>query len=138
ALMMINTRTHLSRRTILRGAAAAVALPLLDAMVPAFAATRTTAAQPVRRLASVYIPMGANMALWTPKTVGSLELSPTLQPLAPFKDQLLVITGLDHDPAVPRGQDAGQHSRVMASWLTGVRVAKTEGPGIRNGVSMDQ
>jgi hypothetical protein len=78
------------------------------------------------------------MAAWTQSTVGSFELTQSLQPLAQFKVRLTVITGLDNDPAVPRGQDAGQHSRVMASWLTGVRVAKTEGPGIRNGTSMDQ
>jgi hypothetical protein len=136
--MTIIRQTHVSRRAVLRGAGAALALPWLDAMAPALRAAARTAAVPVRRFAAVYLPMGANMTAWTPATVGSFELTPSLQPLASFKNQLTVITGLDHDPAVPRGQDAGQHSRVMASWLTGVRVAKTEGPGIRNGTSMDQ
>ena len=136
--MRISTRRHLDRRTVLRGIGATLALPLLDAMVPAHTATRLTAAAPVKRFAAVYMPMGANMAAWTPATEGALELSPALQPLAPFRDQLVVLTGLDHDPATPKGLAAGQHSRVMASWLTGVRVVPTEGPGFQNGTSMDQ
>ena len=128
--MRISTRRHLDRRTVLRGIGATLALPLLDAMVPAHTATRLTAAAPVKRFAAVYMPMGANMASWTPATAGALELSPALQPLAPFRDQLLVLTGLDHDPATPKGQAAGQHSRVMASWLTGVRVVPTRRPGV--------
>src|SRR5262245_4971665 len=107
-------------------------------MAPALGVLARKATGPVRRLAAVYLPLSANMTAWTPATVGAFDLTPSLQPLASYKNQLTVITGLAHDPAVPRGQDAGQHSRVMASWLTGVRVAKTEGPGIRNGTSMDQ
>ena len=120
---MILTQKHLPRRTLLRGAGAALALPLLDGMVPAFAATRKTAAAPVRRFAAVYVPMGANMPLWTPKQVGPLtELSPTLSTIEAFKDQMLVLSGLDMDPAEPGPMDGGgQHSRAQASWLTGVR-----------------
>jgi hypothetical protein len=136
--MRISTRRYLDRRTVLRGAGAALALPLLDAMVPAHALTRRTVAAPVKRFAAVYVPMGANMDAWTPASTGALDLTPALQALAPFRDQTLVVTGLDHDPATPKGLIAGQHSRVMASWLTGVRVVPTEGPGFRNGTSMDQ
>jgi hypothetical protein len=136
--MNISTRKHISRRTVLRGVGATFALPLLDAMVPAYAATRRSAAAPIKRFAAIYVPMGMNMAAWTPATVGPLELTPPLQALEPYKSRVLAITGLDHDPAVPKGQIAGQHSRVMASWLTGTRVVATEGPGFRNGTSMDQ
>ncbi|MEQ1896734.1 MAG: DUF1552 domain-containing protein [Vicinamibacterales bacterium] len=136
--MNISLGKHISRRTVLRGAGVSLALPLLDAMVPAHVATRLTAAAPVRRFAAVYVPMGMNMASWTPAAEGPLELTAPLQALAPYKDKVLAITGLDHDPAVPKGQIAGQHSRVMASWLTGTRVVATEGPGFRNGTSLDQ
>lgn len=136
--MNISTRKCLSRRAVLRGGGAALALPLLNAMVPAHVATRLTAAAPVKRFAAVYVPMGMNMPAWTPARTGALELTQPLQALEPFRNQVQVVTGLDHDPAVPRGQDAGQHSRVMASWLTGVRVVATEGVGFRNGTSMDQ
>lgn len=136
--MNISTRRYLSRRTVIRGAGAALALPLLNAMVPAHAATRRTAAAPVRRFAAVYMPMGANMAAWTPAAAGPFELTPSLYPLERFKDRLVVVSGLDHDSAVSRGRAVGQHSRVMASWLTGVRVVPTEGPGFHNGRSVDQ
>ncbi|MEQ1897198.1 MAG: DUF1552 domain-containing protein [Vicinamibacterales bacterium] len=136
---MILTQKHLARRTILRGVGATLALPLLDAMVPAHAAMRTTAANPVRRLGAVYVPMGVNMAQWTPKRTGALELTPTLQTLAPFKQNLLVVTGLDMDTAVPGAEDGGgQHSRVQSSWLTGVHAKKTDGPGFEAGTTMDQ
>ena len=137
---MIVTQKHLSRRTVLRGVGASLALPLLDGMVPAFAATRKTAAAPVRRFGAVYVPMGANMPLWTPKSVGPLtELSPTLSVLSGFKNQMLVLSGLDMDPAEPGpGDGGGQHSRAQASWLTGVRAKKTDGPGFEVGISMDQ
>lgn len=136
---MILTQKHLSRRTILRGLGASVALPLLDGMVPAHAALRNTAANPVRRLGAVYVPMGVNMARWTPKKAGPLQMTPTLQALAPFKDQMLVVTGLDMETAVPGAEDGGgQHSRVQSSWLTGVHAKKTDGPGFEAGTTMDQ
>ena len=136
---MIITQKHLSRRSVLRGLGATVALPLLDSMVPAYAATRTTAANPVRRLAIVYVPMGANMPLWTPATEGPLELSPTLKVLEPFRDEMLVLSQLDCEGAMPRpGDGGGAHSRVQPSWATGVHVKKTDGPGFQAGTSMDQ
>ena len=136
---MIITKKHLSRRTVLRGLGATISLPLLDSMVPAYAALRTTAANPVRRLGIVYIPMGANMQQWTPPVEGPLELSPTLRVLEPFRDQMLVLSGLDSEGAMPRPDDGGgAHSRVQPSWATGVHVKKTDGPGFRAGTSTDQ
>ena len=84
---MFNTRMALPRRTFLRGMGVTLALPLLDAMVPASSALAKTAARPVRRLGFVYIPNGAVMSHWQPEGEGALEtLSPTLSPLAPFQD----------------------------------------------------
>ncbi len=136
---MIITKKHLSRRTVLRGLGATISLPLLDSMVPAYAALRTTAANPVRRLTTVYIPMGANMPQWTPPVEGALQLSPTLTVLEPFRDQMLVLSGLDSEGAMPRPDDGGgAHSRIQPSWATGVHVKKTDGPGFQAGTSMDQ
>jgi hypothetical protein len=137
---MIITGKHLSRRTMLRGLGAAVALPLLDGMVPAHAALRNTAAAPIRRLGVFYVPMGMNMAQWTPATEGpGFALTPILQPLAPFRNHLTVLSGLNSERAVPGPEDGnGQHSRVQGTWLTGVHVKKTDGPGFMAGTSMDQ
>jgi Protein of unknown function (DUF1552) len=127
---------HLARRTFLRGVGATVALPMLDAMAPAFAA----APRPARRLGVVYVPNGMNMLEWRPKSVGAqFELSPTLAPLAPFRDRLLVLTGLANAEADPRpGEGLGDHSRAQAVFLTGVHPRKTEGSDLRAGVSADQ
>ena len=137
---MIATKKYLSRRTVLRGLGATIALPLLDGMVPAFAAIRNTAANPVRRLGAIYVPMGMDMAHWTPSADGrEFELTPILQPLAPYRDRLLVLTGLDSNEAGPRPQDSGgPHTRVQAAWLTGVRAKKTQGADFELGTSMDQ
>ena len=93
---MIITKVSLPRRTFLRGVGASLALPLLDAMVPALTAARDTAAAPVRRLAVVYVPNGIAMDSWTPAAQGAaFELTPILQPLAPFRDRMVVVSGLD-------------------------------------------
>jgi len=133
---MIVTKLCLPRRTFLRGMGAAVALPFLDSMVPAFAATP----QPVRRLTVAYVPNGIQMEQWIPSADGTaFELTPILQPLAPFRDRLLVVTGLANQPAVPvPGEGTGDHVRAAATFLTGVHPKKTEGPDIRAGISMDQ
>ena len=114
---MIITKKHLPRRTFLRGLGATIALPLLDSMVPAFATFRDAATKPTKRLGIVYVPHGAVMDNWTPKIDGAgYELPPILQPLAPFRDQLLVITGLDNKPGVARkGDPAGGHGRISGS-----------------------
>lgn len=143
---MFITKKSLPRRTILRGMGATLALPLLDAMAPAFAA----AAGPVRRLGFVYMPNGVAMNVnryglpginyWTPSGEGrTFELSPILTPLAPFRQRLLVISGLDQERA-EAGDDgaSGDHTRGTSSWLTGVYPKRTEGANVRNGVSADQ
>lgn len=129
---MIVTRKRLPRRTVLRGIGATLALPLLDAMVPAFAATP----KPVKRLAAMYVPMGMNMALWTPAKEGPLELSVIQQSLAPFKDRVIVFSGFDCKEA--DAHDGGVHPRCQTTWLTGAKAFPTEGLGIRAGISMDQ
>ena len=137
---MIATKKHLSRRTVLRGMGTALALPLLDGMVPALTALSKTAARPVRRLGVAYVPNGVWMDLWTPKTDGvDFELTPTLEPLAPFRDRLTVVSGLDSKQANPKpGEGAGDHARAAAAFLTGAHPHKTEGADLRAGVSMDQ
>lgn len=133
---MIITKKYLPRRTVLRGLGATIALPLLDGMVPAFAAPRNSAARPVRRLSVVYVPMGMNMSKWTPAAEGSLELSPILQPLAAFQDRLTVVGGLASEEAT--GNDNGPHPRAQTAWLTGARAKRTEGVDLHAGISMDQ
>ena len=137
---MFISQKHLPRRTVLRGLGASLALPLLDGMVPAYAALRKTAANPVRRLGVCYVPNGMEMRAWTPSGEGrEFELSQILQPLAPFRSQVNVLTGLADKVAVPRpGEGIGDHARASATFLTGVHVKKTEGADIRAGVSMDQ
>ena len=100
---MIVTKMSLPRRTFLRGVGAALALPLLDAMVPALSASAKTAANPVRRLGVIYVPNGMAMEYWTPAVEGTaFELTPVLQPLAPFRDRLVVVAG--PDAVTPGGQ----------------------------------
>ena len=138
--MELVTKKALPRRTFLRGLGVSLALPLLDGMVPAFAALRQTAGRPVKRLGAIYVPNGVEMRLWTPAGEGPVfEWSPILQPLAPFRAQTVVLSGLADKPAVPApGEGIGDHARASATWLTGVRVKKTEGADIRAGMSMDQ
>src|SRR5919109_3024787 len=132
---MIVTRAHIPRRAVLRGLGATVALPFLDAMVPALT-PRAFAAASVRRFGAVFVPMGMNMAQWTPATEGTLALSPILQPLSAFRDRLVVVSGLDSAPA--NANDGAPHPRCQTSWLTGASAFKTEGANIHAGVSMDQ
>ena len=135
---MIVTRKAISRRTVLRGLGTTVALPLLDAMVPALTAMRQTAARPVPRLGVVYHPNGVVYQNWLPNGVGrDFELSPVLAPLAPFRDQLVVITGLSSHQAEALGDGGGDHSRASGTYLTGVHVRKSDSV-VENGISMDQ
>src|SRR5262249_26586037 len=135
-IMQIITKKSLPRRTFLRGLGVSLALPLLDSMVPAFSA----AASRIRRLGCVYVPNGMEMRMWTPKAEGTaFQLSPILESLGPFRDQMFVLSGLADKVAVPLpGEGIGDHARASSTWLTGVHVKKTEGPDIRAGVSMDQ
>ncbi|MEW4531025.1 DUF1552 domain-containing protein [Maioricimonas sp. JC845] len=126
----------LARRTFLQGVGATLALPMLDAMRPARAAADGPAP---RRLAYVFFPNGAIMPDWKPEAVGTdYELPRTLQPLAPYKSDLLVISGLAHDMARAHGDGAGDHARSCATFLTGSHPRKTDGADIEAGVSVDQ
>src|SRR5437016_1308620 len=105
---MIITKMSLPRRTFLRGFGATLALPLLDAMVPALTAMSRTAAAPVSRFGAVYIGQGAIHNQWTPTAEGvGFPISPILKPIEKFKDQLLVVSGLDHPAADPLGDGIG-------------------------------
>lgn len=133
-------RRAIPRRTVLRGVGASLALPLLDAMVPALTALARTPARSTPRLGVVYVPMGAVMNEWTPRDTGAgFTMSRILEPLAPFRDRLLVLTGLDNEPAVARlGEPAGGHGRIGAAFLTGIHAKPTEGADFEAGISMDQ
>ena len=135
---MIVTKKAVSRRAVLRGAGAAIALPLLDAMVPALTAFQKTAANPVRRLGVVYHPNGVVYENWLPKGVGNeFEFSRVLAPFEPFRDRVVVVTGLHDQQAEALGDGAGDHSRASGSYLTGVHIRKSDSQAL-NGISMDQ
>jgi hypothetical protein len=113
-----------------------LALPLLDGMVPAFAAIRNTAAAPRPRLGVVYLPNGMAMEYWTPAAQGaSFELTPVLQPLAPFRDRLLVLSGLT-SKTIEGGGD--NHANASGRFLTGVLPKHSQSSDLRAAVSMDQ
>ncbi len=137
----MTARQPLSRRTMLRGMGAAVALPFLDAMVPAFAggAGRLTAGEAPVRMAFTYVPNGIIMEDWTPTAVGrDFGLPKVLEPVADFRDNLLLFSGLSHNNGRALGDGGGDHARAAASFLTGVHPKKTDGADIRNGISVDQ
>jgi Protein of unknown function (DUF1552) len=132
--MKFVTRRHIPRRSFLKGAGTAIALPFLDAMVPAFAAAGATKS-PVR-MAFMYVPNGIIMKDWTPATDGrSFEIPRILKPLEPFREDLLVLTGLAH-----RTGDgaAGDHTRASATYLTGVGPKRTTSADVEVGISVDQ
>jgi hypothetical protein len=132
--------TRVSRRTVLKGIGAAVALPWLEATAPLTALASSPAAGSVpNRLAFLYVPNGVNMDAWRPAAEGALgQLPAILKPLEPVKDHLLVLTGLTEDKARPHGDGPGDHARALASFLTGCQARKTDGADIRVGVSVDQ
>src|SRR3989454_12654569 len=131
-------KVAIPRRTFLRGVGAALALPVLDAMTPAFAAAPT---RPTR-MAFMQTPNGIfNLnGEWTPKTVGAnFELTRTLEPLAAFKDRMMVISGLDNQQAAGRfGEIGGDHPRACTAWLTGTHAKMTSGADLHAGTSVDQ
>jgi hypothetical protein len=131
----------LSRRSVLRGLGTLLALPWLEAMggLTGWAAGAGAKATAPNRLAFLYVPNGKDMATWTPKTEGAgYELSELLQPLAPFKSDFNVLTGLAADGARPHGDGGGDHARALAAFLTGVHPRKTDGTDIHCGTSVDQ
>jgi len=131
---MIITKKALPRRTFLRGMGATVALPLLDAMIPSMTALAATAADPVRRLGFVYMPMGCDLPRWTPPGEGRLvELSPTLESLRPVMDHLTVITHLELKNAYP-----GTHATSNAAFLSAAKAKWTESSDYYLGTTVDQ
>ena len=137
---MIVTKTAIPRRTVLRGVGATLALPLLDGMLPAATALANTAAQPIARFCTVYVPNGIVMDRWTPAAEGSaFEFTPTLKPLEPFRDHLLVLSGLDNTGARSRSGSSGAHAKPAGAFMTGIEPLPTTGSfGLQLGISMDQ
>ena len=132
---MFITKMSLPRRTFLRGVGATVAVPLLEAMVPALTATAKTAANPQRRLGCVYVPHGEIMEQWTPKTSGAgFELMPIMKPLEPFRSSLVVVSNL----ARPEAGFDTNHAGAPASFLSGLPPKRTDGPNFRLGQTIDQ
>ena len=131
---MFITRKHLSRRTVLRGAGAVIALPLLDAMIPAATALAATAANVKPRLGFVYFPHGAVMDRWKPEAVGTDFVFPQLiKPLEPYRKHTTVVTGLRNKG----GESPDPHGIIAGTWLSCVGPSDPDRTGIR-GVSADQ
>ncbi len=133
---MMNFKKAIPRRTFLKGAGITLALPLLDSMSPAFAGALDSSAKPAVRLSIIYVPNGRIMNQWTPKAEGAaFEMTPILEPLTPYRDRLLVLTGLSNKPAESlKGESTGPHARAGGTFLTGIHVK----PGNELGISVDQ
>ncbi len=140
--MNVTTRS-LSRRTMLRGAGTAIALPLLDSMSPTRLLTANVAAasgnKPPLRMGYFYVPNGMHMPDWTPDKDGAgFDLKPTLQELSEHRNSFNVLTGLTQDNAAAHGDGGGDHARSVACFLTGAHPYKTDGADIKNDISVDQ
>ena len=130
---MFVTKKHLSRRTMLKAAGYSVALPLLDAMVPAATALAATAAAPKLRMAFVYFPHGAVMPQWTPKTDGpDFDLPPIIESLKPYQKQLTIISGMENKSAIA----APVHAITPGTWLSCVPPRISHNP--YGGTTLDQ
>jgi hypothetical protein len=132
---------RISRRLVLKGLGTALALPLLEAMGPALALADGISPRktPPKRLAFLYVPNGIHMQEWTPAAVGAnFTLPSTLEPLQPFQNELLVLSGLTLDKARANGDGPGDHARALGAFLTARQARKTDGADIRAGVSVDQ
>ena len=124
----MNRSWQVSRRTVLRGLGATLAIPWLESMVPSVTRGADELSQPPKHMAFVYVPNGVHMADWTPAGEGEIsELSYILEPLKPFKSDLMVHTGLVCDKARPHGNGPGDHARAMAAFLTGAQPKRTSG-----------
>jgi hypothetical protein len=131
---MFVTQRYLPRRTVLRGLGTALALPFLDAMTPAFSSLARAQSKPPLRFGAVYVPNGAPMSYWMPKAAGALEITPILEPLAPFRDRLAVYGNLSR----AGGKAVTDHAVSSAGWLSGVVAKQTEAEDISLGVTIDQ
>ena len=131
---MIITKKALPRRTFLKGIQATLALPLLDAMIPAATALAQTPAKAVRRLGYVFVPMGCDHGRWTPEGQGALgQLTPCLSPLEPLKDQLTVVTNMELQNSYP-----GTHDTSNSGFLSAAFAKHTESSDYRLGTTADQ
>ena len=137
---MFISKRHIPRRTFLRGMGAAVALPLLESMVPAGTALAQTAANPKTRVGFIFIPHGASMPYWTPKTEGTgFEMTPILSPLTPFRDRLTIVSGTAHRMADAQpGEKGADHAHPAAVFLSGAHPKRTTGQDVRCGTTVDQ
>ncbi len=132
---MFIKKIALPRRTFLRGMGAAVALPFLDAMVPAMRAQ----SKGVPRFTAVYVGNGVNMFEWTPAAVGAgFEFPSTLKPLEPFRNRTMVVSGLDNFQATDQGDVGGQHPRAAPAFMSCAHPKQTEGSDVRAGTTIDQ
>jgi hypothetical protein len=134
---------EINRRTALRGLGTALALPCLEAMLPSLAtaapAAGVASGKFPLRLAFLYVPNGKDMPSWNPTGEGTaFKFAPTMEPLAPFRDDLIVFSGLTHQKAFANGDGGGDHARAMSTYLTGVQIRKTPGAEIKAGISADQ
>ena len=128
---MMNMKKHISRRTVLRGIGATVALPFLDAMVPALTATAQTAANPTPRFGVVFVPLGERPGHWTPKKVGAdFEMTTILQPLEKYQNYMTVVSELCNP--------LDGHAVSVAAWLSGSVPFRTIAENVRAGVTIDQ
>jgi hypothetical protein len=130
----------LNRRTFLRGLGASLALPMLDSMVPALAETTSGVKAVPVRMAFIYTPNGIIPGNWTPAGDAgrNWEFKRTMKPLEAFRENMNVLTGLAQINGRALGDGPGDHARAGATWLTGIHPKKTEGAGIRSGISVDQ
>src|ERR1700680_4129159 len=137
---MFITKKYIPRRTFLRGVGVTLALPLLDSMVPAQTPLAKTAASPKSRFCGIYIPHGAIMKQFTPDTEGTgFAFKPIMSPLEPFRDRLLIVSGVAAKTAGPApGESGGDHSRSAASFLSGARAKHTSGVDVYLGTTIDQ
>ena len=127
----MNMKRHISRRTVFRGIGATVALPFLDAMVPALTATAQTAANPTPRFGVVFVPLGERPGYWTPKTVGAdFEMTTILQPLEKYRNYMTVVSELCNP--------LDGHAVSVAAWLSGSVPFRTIADNVRAGVTIDQ
>src|SRR5262245_13394063 len=133
---MITSKQAIPRRAVLRGLGSMLALPLLDSMTPALSALQKTAAKPVHRFGVMYVPNGMIMQSYLPSTEGAgYELTPTLRALAPFRDRVLVVSGLECVPTP--GRPGGAHAKASTRFLTDISPPTSE-TWLDAGISVDQ
>jgi Protein of unknown function (DUF1552) len=137
---VIITKKAIPRRTVLRGLGTTLALPLLESMVPALAALAKTDAKVARRFSVMYVAHGYAPGYWIPKNDGpNYDLTLPLQPLASFKDRMLLMSGVDNAAALQRpGDPRGGHGRMAPAFMCGVHAKPTQGADFQAGVSVDQ